>query len=504
MRARPGGARMKRLWYRQDREAVLDALRNGARPDLATTMACGPLDELIALHDELGIFHALDRLPVPRQRAGVPDPLLLRSLATLPFLAEPSLQGAAGALFREPAVLLQLGWAPAQIREGDNGRHRHPDGRRAESLPCHPDTLRDELRRIEAKAWEKAQRSGVQALYRHGFVRGKVYAVDGSGLGPGLRLVALVCVSGARPLIVAWRVREADASEKGQEAAVTKELIEQALALGGAGCIELLLADALYADGPLLAWLKYVQGIDALVALPSDRLLYQDLQGLAAAGLAKWARHRYVRTVQGHKQRRVVEVACADGLTSWEGFTEAAAKHGAAAAALWCCLIREREPETWPVEESEALVSTRAWPDGFQALLAYRPRWHIEDDGYRELKEGWGLEEQRWGRDATAARGRVALTCLAFNTAQVYRMRAGERLAKKGIRRLRREYRRELGAAPVVVYVAGCYAVLPVEELLSALGRPVLESLLPFGGAREPGRDDRPAEKSHQSPARPP
>jgi hypothetical protein len=34
----------------------------------------------------------------------------------------------------------------------------------------------------------------------------------------------------------------------------------------------------------------------------------------------------------------------------------------------------------------------------------------------------------------------------------------------------------------VVVYVAACYAVLAVEELLAALGRPVQESLLPFGG----------------------
>jgi hypothetical protein len=474
---------MKRVWYRRDREAVLAALRRGERPALATTTACGPLDELLALHDELGIFRLLDRLPVSRDRAGLPDSLLLRTLATLPFLAEPSLVAAAGALFREPAVLLQLGWAPAQIRNGANGRHRHPEGRQAESLPCHPDTLRDELRRVAARAWDKAQRASVKALYQRRLVAGKVYAVDGSGLGPGLRLVCLVSVGGDRPLLVAWRLLGGDASEKGKEAAVTKELIEQVLAAGGA--IELLLADALYADGPLLAWLKYVQGIDALVALPADRLLYQDLQGLAKGGLIRWTRHRYVRTVAGHKQRRVVEVAGSDGLTSWDGFTEAAAGHGAAGASLWGCLIRQREPEAWPLEEAEALVSTRAWPDGFQALLAYRPRWHIEDDAYRELKEGWGLEEQRWGRDAEAARGRVALTCLAFNTAQVYRTRAGARLAKKGIRRLRRQYRRELGAAPVVVYVAGCYAVLAVEELLAALGRPVQESLLPFGAQKQ-------------------
>lgn len=473
---------MKRLWYRQDREAVLAALRRGERPDLATTTACGPLDELVALHEELGILRLLDRVPVPRDRAGLPDHLLLRTLATLPFVAEPSLAAAAGALFREPAVLLQLGWAPAQIRHGGNGRHRHPDGRQAESLPCHPDTLRDELRRIEARAWQKAQRTGVQALYRRQLVAGRVYAVDGSGLGPGLRLVCLVSVGGDRPFVVAWRLLEGDASEKGKEAAVTKDLIEQTLAVGGDGCIALLLADALYADGPLLAWLKYAKRIDALVALPTDRLLYQDLQGLARGGLIPWTKHRYVRTVAGHKQRRVVEVASSDGLTSWDGFTEAAAQHGADAASLWGCLIRQREPEAWPVEEAEALVSTRAWPDGFQALLAYRPRWHIEDDAYRELKEGWGLEAQRWGRDAAAARGRVTLTCLAFNTAQAYRLAAGQRLAKRGIRRLRREYRRELGAAPVVVYVAGCYAVLAVEELLAALGRPVQESLLPFGG----------------------
>ena len=37
---------MKRVCYRQDREAVLVALRAGQRPELVTTMACGPVDEI--------------------------------------------------------------------------------------------------------------------------------------------------------------------------------------------------------------------------------------------------------------------------------------------------------------------------------------------------------------------------------------------------------------------------------------------------------------------------
>jgi hypothetical protein len=153
-------------------------------------------------------------------------------------------------------VVLQLGWAPVQIRAGSTGRHRHPEGRQEESLPCHPDTLRDALRRVSEQAWQQVQRAGVQGLYGHHLVRGKVYAIDGTGLGADYRVVALVCVSVPRPVIVAWCLLSGSASEKGKEATVTRRLIEQVLELAGPGSISLLLADALYADGPLLAWLK--------------------------------------------------------------------------------------------------------------------------------------------------------------------------------------------------------------------------------------------------------
>src|SRR2546430_4295814 len=328
-------------WYRRDKEAVAAALQRGERPDLATTMASGPLDELVALHEELGILRIVEQIEVQRKRAGVPDALLLRTLATLPFVEQASLSGGSSVLFREPAVLLQLGWAPGQIGAGSNGRHRHPEGRQEESLPCHADTLRDALRRVGESAWLQAQAAGVQSLFQRQLVRGKVYAVDGSGLGDELRLVAFVRVSATRPIIVAWRVLSGAASEKGKEAEVTHALIEQVLEVAGPNAISLLLADALYADGPLLAWLKYRKGIDALVSLPEDRLLYQDMQGLADAHLIAWSHHRYVRTVQGHKHIREVEVTAAGDLTSWDGFTEAAASAGVPDATLWACLIHD-------------------------------------------------------------------------------------------------------------------------------------------------------------------
>src|SRR5436305_3127427 len=229
-------------WYRNEKAAVAEALRRGERPDLATTMASGPLDELVALHQALGIFALVDELEVQRTRAGIDDELLLRTLATLPFVEQASLSGASEVLFREPAVLLHLGWAPVQIRAGSNGRHRHPEGRQEESLPCHPDTLRDALRRVEESAWQQAQAAGVQSLYQRQLVRGKVYAVDGSGLGDDFRLVALVCVSATRPIIVAWRLLSEPASVKGQEAAVTRSPCVQDLHMAGPQASSLSLA----------------------------------------------------------------------------------------------------------------------------------------------------------------------------------------------------------------------------------------------------------------------
>jgi hypothetical protein len=239
-----------------------------------------------------------------------------------------------------------------------------------------------------------------------------------------------------------------------------------------------LLVDALYADGPLLAWLKYVCHIDVLVPLPSDREMHRDLLGLAAGGLLDWERHSYVHTVSGHKERRTLQIACQDGLTSWDSFLKAAQGYGAQEPCLWGCLIQpldgeDREARTY------TLVSTRAWPCGSKAFQAYRPRWHIEDDTYRELKEGWKLEAQLWGRDLPIHLARITLTCLAFNTAQVYLSGSGKNLAAKGIRRLRQLYSTALGHSPVVIYIGRYYAVLPVERLLEVVGFHVRTTLRP-------------------------
>ena len=236
-----------------------------------------------------------------------------------------------------------------------------------------------------------------------------MYAVDGSSLGPGLQLGLLgVCLG--RPA-VAGGLATADGRRlrKGPRGGGHQ-------GTGGAKCwpwAALAVCNCCWPmpympTGRCWRWLKYAAGHRRPGGLAVGPLALPRCAGLGAwRPVGRWTQHSYVRTVQGHKQRRVVGSDLGGRPDEvQDSFTAAAATHGAAGASLWCCLIREREPQSWPVAEAEALVSTQRWPDGFAALLAYRPRWHVEDDSYRELKEGWGLEEQRWGRDEAAARGR--------------------------------------------------------------------------------------------------
>jgi len=71
--------------------------------------------------------------------------------------------------------------------------------------------------------------------------------------------------------------------------------------------------------------------------------------------------------------------------------------------------------------------------------------------------------------------------------AQVYRGRGGAKLAQQGIRRLRRQARKQLGASPAVIFYDDCYAVLSLEELLEAAGGEVRQGLLPKIGPKDQG-----------------
>jgi imidazolonepropionase-like amidohydrolase len=308
-------------------------------------------------------------------------------------------------------------------------------------------------------------------------VRGKTYAIDGSGLGKRWRIVGILNVNPERALWVTWRVLSGNASEKGKEAAVVHEMVDEVREVGGADAIEWLLMDALYADGPLLAWLKYQRNLDALVRLPEDRELYADLEGLIRLQPKRWQTHTDVRYLAGRRQTRDVSAAAEGNLTSWDSFVQATQAAGVPDAKLWGCLLHAVDRDTGAVEDW-ALVSTRTFSTAWQGYTFWRQRWHIENNGFREFKEGWHVEQAPWTRDDdVVAWARVTFTCIAFNVAQIAKTAGGRRLTHLGIRRLRRELTRQIGPAPVIVFAQECYGIFNIEEIVTALGAPPAISL---------------------------
>jgi hypothetical protein len=470
---------------------VLRRLAEGAAIQTIAPQADGALEELVALSGELGTFAMLDSLSVKREREGIPDRLLLHTLAVLPFLAEGSLSGSGKALFSEPAILMQLGYAPVELRQGVSARYRHPTGKTDQSVPVHLDTLRDELARLSEDDWWGLQRERLKVLYGKRLIRSQRVVVDGSGLGPGERVVVLSALTGGGLIPLAWVYLTGDASEKGREAAVTRKLIELVLELGGPEAIKLLLADALYADGPLLAWLQSI-GVDGLVRLPEDRLLWGEAQSVIELEGQEWVKHRQTRVLDGKKEVRTVEVASVGDLTDWDSYVAKAKELGVAKSGLWVGAVRQLDPKLAPDKQLTVLVSTRQWPGAWEGYEAYRARWWQENAGFNELKEGWLVERCPWGRSEAIVRGRVGFTLLAQQVASLYCQAAGRQLAGYGIRRLRQALRYALGGPGVAVVVEDCYAVLHVEELMAALGHPISESLrcvLPPASGATPRRD---------------
>jgi hypothetical protein len=464
------------MWVRHDKQTVLQRLAAGAAIQTIVPTANGALEELVGLSVEVGTFAMLDALRVTRERQGIPDPLLLHTLAVLPFLADGSLAGSAQSLFSEPAILMQLGYAPVALAEGMSARHRRPDGKSDDSRPLHHDTLRDELARLTAADWEHLQEERLGVLYAKRLIRSTKVVVDGSGLGAGERVVQLSALTGQGVLPLAWEYLTGDASEKGKEAAITRRLVERVRKIGGPQAITLLIADAFYADGPFLAWLQ-ATGTDGLVRLPEDRLLFAEGLRVIALEGDQWEIRRQTRVLDGHKETRTVEVAMAHALTEWDSYQAKAQELGIADPTLMVAYIRQVDPAVPPEKATLALVSTKAWAAGWQTYEAYRPRWWIENAGFNELKEGWLLERYPWGRSEAIVRGRVGFTLLAQQVVALYCQAAGRQVAGYGIRRLRRALNLALGGPGLVVVVEDCYAVLHVEELLAALGHPVTQSL---------------------------
>lgn len=482
---------------RRDQQEVAQRLAGG-RIDLVTVSGWGFVASFLAFLDEVPFFALLDLAGTGFQRVMIPIARLLLSYQLKVLLGIGAINLVPSTLFREIALLRLIGYTTSQLRAGFCQRGNLAVG------PMHKNTLADAIERLSAVELETLLNRTAQRLAQRGFLAQSNghFALDASDLPTTRRYVGAGCKSvtkrvrtktkavveverpvwGFKVLIVyEVRLRLVVAAKvvpiQEHESQHTRALVRQAIANLGPGVLRVLLIDRGFLDGQDLWVLKHDWGIDFVVPAKDTMRVTADARALcrragdgASIFSARRAGRRTVRrdgTVCWPGQVALVGVG---DLRSYDQYGDAdhvarANRTDFVGHSLQAVVVTEWAGQEYPRGEEPVFLSSLPVGQPLRVLDLYDLRSLIENTAFRELKQGWCLENYP-KKTAAAVRGHVLLTLVTFTLANAFRTAQGQKLAGHGVRRLRAE----LSSPQVVVFADECYAFFDIEEVLILLG----------------------------------
>jgi hypothetical protein len=449
---------------RENEQRVRDALCAG-KVDAVWESRRNCFDEMVGFLAATGVFDLFGSFSITRERAGIPDDLMLRVLMTSALLRCHSIREIPRVLFTDPGVLRFLGFTIRQLEEGFNQR-----GGSEKQLPFSQETLYDLWPRLTLESIEDVRAAYARSLLEKGLVRGTSYVIDGSSLICGKRrkgFLPLLNIRGGRELVVDYRILEYSRDLHDSELTAGKAMVRDALAAGVR--IEQLTVDRFYVDGH---WMRELveQGVDLMVRVREDMQIFADMQGHGTAKDAPWQERVVKRKVGGNNMRQRIRLLLIGQLETWESYG------GPLTGLLIECtaLDGDNTPEVM------AIVSPREYRDPWLMWREWRRRWRVENTGFHELKEGYLLEKGVWGRCAQAIALSILLRVIAYNTCRLYASSHGRGWTIRGLRAMQREVFDAAGMF-IIAEAAGEYAVLRAKEMLYLLGKPPLLQQAPPG-----------------------
>jgi len=473
-------------WLRENRTAVADKLRRGEYDGLVQT-GLGRADELVYLMASLNFFEHLDQIEIVEQRAGIPNDLQKRCLALLPVLGIPTIANVPDRLFKDAGLLHFLGCTAQQLAVGFTQRGPKKKKRQPKRLPFHEDDLRNLLKVIAPAQSQQFFNQCIGEFFRAKYVHGGIYAIDGTellvgdaktfkGTGTitvpvrhkdgsityetqtGYKLIYLLNLKPDHELVVSYRLVPLNTNAL----QVVREMVTETLQLGGAGTIELLLMDREFVDGELINWLKSEHGIDVIIPVKENMDILADMRGLERIDPHPWQTYTKLVRRRVQKDQPKQKVVASLRVKGFEGLTTWSSCHIPLNG-----ILQLKEEET--LEDTHGLVTTLPVQDAVRIDRQYGARWGIENDGNRELKQGWDLETL-WGRSLAAVTLSVVMKLLGFNYVKLFHTRTGSRLIANGMRRLRARVLEE--GFQVIVYAGNEFGVFHIEEIATLLGAP--------------------------------
>lgn len=466
-------------FYERAQREVYRKLKVRERPEAVVGAGWGFLDHFFIFLFSLGFFARIDFRPKRVKRVMIPTVLMILTYEMKQLTGISSMNQVEEHLFRDTALLKIIGFTARQIQEGFCER-----GKGKRRGPMHRDTLADFLSKFSFKEMDFILREAVRVLVRHKLIRGRTYILDATDLpttkcykGCGMKKVVkkvrskegqevetvkyvygyklLVLMEARHKIIVAARVVKINEHEKN----FTKELVREGQQRTG-GAVKVLLVDRGFIDGVLLWWLWKKMRIRFVIPARSNMEVSQDIRGFRS------------EKAEGQKvfveETQEIMVMGVKGLLSYDQFGEE--EHGRRkgrkdfkANPINGVMVLRWDGRDYEPGKEKVFLTNFSVSRPMKIIERYDLRSEIENQGFRELKQGYHLLKYPQKTEA-AVRAHVVLTVIIYSLVNAYKSEQGQRLAHLGIRRWRGK---QMGQSihKMIVYYEGIYGIVDVEEL---------------------------------------
>ena len=472
---------MKSRWqfYERAPQEVYRKLRARERPEAVVGAGWGFLDHFFIFLFSLGFFARIDFRPKRVKRVMIPTVLMILTYEVKQLMGISSMNQLEEHLFQDTALLKIIGFTARQIQEGFCRRGK---GRR--QGPMHRDTLADLLSKFSSKEVDFILKEAVRVLVKHRLIRGRTYILDATDLPTtkgykdcGMKKVVkkvrskegkevetvkyvygyklLVLMEARHKIVVAARVVKINEHEKN----FTKKLVREAQQRTG-GAVKVLLVDRGFIDGVLLWWLWKRMKIRFVIPARSNMEVSQDIRGFRSE---KADGQRVF--VEQTKEMKVMGVK---GLLSYDQFGEEEHRRRKGrkdfkANPINGVMVLRWDGKDYAPGKEKVFLTNFSVSRPMKIIEQYDLRSEIENQGFRELKQGYHLLKYPQ-KTTSAVRAHVVLTLIIYSLVNAYKSEHGQRLAHLGIRRWRRK---QMGQSihKMIVYYEGIYGIVDVEEL---------------------------------------
>jgi hypothetical protein len=496
-RKRKGAAHKPWRQLTRDQQEVAKRLSVG-QVTLVTVSGWGFVADFLAFLDEIGFCALLGIEGRGFKRVMVPIARLILTYQMKVLMGISSINLVPTRLFRQAALLKLIGYTTIQMQAGFCQRGNLAAG------PMHKNTLADAVERLSGEELEQLLNETASRLRSRGFfAEGKGhFALDATDLqttakysGAGVKKYTEWKVDkekkavqverrsfGFKVLIVyEVRLRLVVAAKvvpiNEHESKYTLMLVRQARKNLGEGVLQVLLMDRGFLDGQDLWVLKQELGIDFVVPSKDKMRVTEDARGLCRLGAdgeslfkAERAGKRKVDKAGKVKWGGQVSVVGLAGLASYDQYGDEAHVNQAnrkdfLGNALNAVVVTSWQGEEYKVGHEKVFLSCLPVETPLEVLDLYDLRSLIENTAFRELKQGWCLENHP-KKTVQAVTGHVFLTLLTFTLANAFRSSLGQELVRHGIRRQRAEQQDD----NVVIFAGDYYAIFHIEEVFILLG----------------------------------